>query len=201
MNGAARALEQAGLLGKIKRTGLAPASLLKRYIEGGSVQDVWWNVKDLGYLTYYGAKAYAQCKITGKPGETFTAGRLGEFTTGEDVETVLGPAQIVTDKNIDVFKFQGAAVVPPLSSHWPGDAWRLRAFSCASTARIGGDVLAPSFGSGSGRSHGWNGAILVVAGQFAEDVVSISPTAGTGPDCNGCWRLGFPRGPGPALAD
>ena len=50
---AARALEQAGMLGKIKLTGLAPATLIKKYIEDGPVQDIWWNVKDLGYLTYY----------------------------------------------------------------------------------------------------------------------------------------------------
>ncbi len=105
MPAAARALDQAGLLGKIKLTGLAPASLLKKYIQGGSVQDVWWNVKDLGYLTYYGAQAYAQCKISGKAGETFKAGRLGEFTIGQDGEVVLGPAQIVTSKNLDLFKF------------------------------------------------------------------------------------------------
>ena len=105
MPAAARALEQANLLGKIKLTGLAPASLLRKYIEGGSVQDVWWNVKDLGYLTYYGSQAYAQCKISGKPGETFEAGRLGKYTVGEGGEVVLGPAQIVTAKNVDVFKF------------------------------------------------------------------------------------------------
>ena len=105
MPAAARALEQAGLLGKIKLTGLAPASLLKKYIQGGAVQDVWWNVKDLGYLTYYGAQAYAQCKITGKTGETFKAGRLGDYTIGEAGEVVLAPAQIVTSANLDVFKF------------------------------------------------------------------------------------------------
>jgi rhamnose transport system substrate-binding protein len=37
---AARALEQAGLLKKIKLTGLAPASLMKKYILDGSAQDI-----------------------------------------------------------------------------------------------------------------------------------------------------------------
>jgi rhamnose transport system substrate-binding protein len=102
---AARALDQAGSLGKIKLTGLAPATLIKKYIQNGSVQDIWWNVKDLGYLTYYGAQALAQCKIIGKEGETFKAGRLGEFTIGAKGEVVLGPAQIVTPANVDEFKF------------------------------------------------------------------------------------------------
>jgi rhamnose transport system substrate-binding protein len=74
---AARALEQAGRLDKIKLTGLAPATLIKKYIVAGQCQDIWWNVKDLGYLTYYAAQALAQGKITGKEGESFEAGRLG----------------------------------------------------------------------------------------------------------------------------
>ncbi len=102
---AARALEQAGLLKKIKLTGLAPASLMKKYIVDGSAQDIWWNVQDLGYLTYCAAQAYAQGKITGKKGETFDAGRLGNFTIGENGEVILGPAVIVTPENVDKFKF------------------------------------------------------------------------------------------------
>jgi rhamnose transport system substrate-binding protein len=102
---AARAMEQAGSLGKVKLTGLAPATLIKKYIENGTVQDIWWNVKDLGYLTYYAAQAVAQCKVTGKAGESFKAGRLGEYKVGEKGEVVLGPAQIVTPKNVNEFKF------------------------------------------------------------------------------------------------
>ncbi|MBV9998749.1 MAG: rhamnose ABC transporter substrate-binding protein [Verrucomicrobia bacterium] len=102
---AARALEQAGLLGKIKLTGLAPATLMKKYILAGQAQDIWWNVKDLGYLSYYAAAALATGKITGKKGETFTAGRLGERTIGDDGEILLGPAVIVTPENVNSFAF------------------------------------------------------------------------------------------------
>jgi rhamnose transport system substrate-binding protein len=102
---AARAMEQAGLLGKLKLTGLAPATLIKKYIQNGTVQDIWWNVKDLGYLTYYAAQAVASGQITGKEGETFKAGRLGEFTVGPGGEVVLGPAKIVTPANVEEFKF------------------------------------------------------------------------------------------------
>jgi rhamnose transport system substrate-binding protein len=102
---AARALEQAGELGRIKLTGLAPATLIKKYIVAGQVQDIWWNVSDLGYLTYYAAQALAECKLTGAPGQTFTAGRLGSFTVGKDGVVILGPAQIVTPQNVDQFKF------------------------------------------------------------------------------------------------
>jgi len=102
---AARALDQAGLLKKIKLTGLAPATLMKKYIVDGSAQDIWWNVQDLGYLTYYAAQAYAQGKITGKKGETFAAGRLGNYTVGDNGEVILGPAVTVTPENVDKFKF------------------------------------------------------------------------------------------------
>ena len=102
---AARALEQAKLIDKIKLTGLAPASFMTKYIKAGQAEDIWWNVQDLGYLTYYAAQAYAQCKLTGKEGETFEAGRLGKYTVGTDGEVVLGPAVIVTPANVDSFKF------------------------------------------------------------------------------------------------
>jgi rhamnose transport system substrate-binding protein len=102
---AARALEEAGSIGKVKLTGLAPATLMKKYIESGAAQDIWWNVTDLGYLTYYAAQMVAQCKITGKEGEKFTAGRLGEYTIGANGEIVLGPAKIVTPANVNEFKF------------------------------------------------------------------------------------------------
>ena len=55
---AARALEQAKLIDKIKLTGLAPATFMTKYIKAGQAQDIWWNVQDLGYLTYYAAQAY-----------------------------------------------------------------------------------------------------------------------------------------------
>ena len=102
---AARALEQSGALGKVKLTGLAPASLIKKYIVDGSVQDIWWNVTDLGYLSYFAAQNLAMCKITGKEGDKFVAGRLGEYTIGAAGQVVLGPAKIVTPKNVDEFKF------------------------------------------------------------------------------------------------
>ena len=102
---AARALEQAGMLNRVKLTGLAPATLIKKYIVAGQAQDIWWNVRDLGYLTYYAAQALAECKINGTAGQSFSAGRLGEYKIGTAGEIILGPAQIVTPQNVDQFKF------------------------------------------------------------------------------------------------
>ena len=103
---AARALEEAGMIGKVKLTGLAPATLISKYIKDGAAQDIWWNVSDLGYLTYQAAQALAQCKITGKEGDRFTAGRLGDTLIGAGGELILGPAKIVTPENVNEFELQ-----------------------------------------------------------------------------------------------
>jgi len=102
---AAQALQKAGLFPKIKLTGLAPVSLIKDYIATGSAQDVWWNVGNLGTLSYYAAQALATGKITGAEGDTFTAGDLGTFTVGKNGEVLLGNADIVTKDNVDKFPF------------------------------------------------------------------------------------------------
>ena len=78
---------------------------MKKYIEAGQSQDIWLNVTDLGYLTQHVAQLVASCKIKGNPGETFTAGRLGDYTIGENGVVVLGPAKIVTPTNLAEFKF------------------------------------------------------------------------------------------------
>ena len=43
--------------------------------------------------------------ITGKEGETFNAGRLGENTIGANGEILLGPPTVFTGDNIDKFDF------------------------------------------------------------------------------------------------
>ncbi len=100
---AARAAEEAGLTG-MALTGLAPASFMRKYVDEGSAQVIWWNVTDLGYLAYHVAQAVAQCQLTGAEGETLTAGRLGEYTIGAAGEIVLGPAEIVTPENVADFE-------------------------------------------------------------------------------------------------
>jgi rhamnose transport system substrate-binding protein len=102
---AATALADSGDLGDVKLTGLAPATLISDFIKTGDVQDIWWNVTDLGYLTMYAAKAVSQCGVDGSVGTTFDGGELGEYEVGEDGEVILGPAQIVTPENIDEFAF------------------------------------------------------------------------------------------------
>ena len=102
---AATALEDSGDLGRVKLTGLAPATLISEQIASGDVQDIWWNVGDLGRLSYHVAKGLAACDITGADGDEVDAGDLGTFTVGDKGEVILGEAQIVTPENLSDFPF------------------------------------------------------------------------------------------------
>ena len=102
---AAQALSQIGALGRVKLTGLAPSSLIKNYISSGNATDVWWNVTNLGTLSYYAAQALAEGKITGAAGQSFTAGSLGTFKIGANGQVLLGNADIVTAANVNAFPF------------------------------------------------------------------------------------------------
>ena len=102
---AATALEESGDLGAVKLTGLAPVSLIRDFIKGGDVQDIWWDVNALGELTMYAAKSLASCEIDGASGESFEAGDLGGYTIGDGGVVILGPAKVVTPENADDFAF------------------------------------------------------------------------------------------------
>ncbi len=101
----ARALQDAGLCGKIKLTGLGLPSEMAEYVKNGCCEEfALWNPVDLGYLTAYVAHRMLAGEITGKAGETFEAGRLGEYTIqadGDDVYIVLGPPFRFNAENID----------------------------------------------------------------------------------------------------
>ncbi|HEY7125298.1 MAG TPA: rhamnose ABC transporter substrate-binding protein [Ktedonobacterales bacterium] len=103
---AARYLKTAGLSGKIALTGLGTPNSLRSYVKDGTIKGFeLWDVGHLGYLAYYAAAALVQGKITGKQGETFTAGTLGTFTIGANGVVLLGPPTVFDANNIDQFNF------------------------------------------------------------------------------------------------
>ena len=102
---AAEALSQSGDLGRVKISGLGPVTLVKQYIDTGNVQDVWWNVQNLGTLTFATAEQYAQCKIEPKEGTSYEVDGLGKFTVGENGTVLLGEPTIVTPENVKDFPF------------------------------------------------------------------------------------------------
>ena len=70
---------------------------------------VVWNERDFGYLAAYVAHYVLDGTLTGKIGQTFTAGRLGKRTVavsdGNRPVVVLGDPLVFTKANVDKFNF------------------------------------------------------------------------------------------------
>jgi rhamnose transport system substrate-binding protein len=103
---AARAIEAAGKSGKVALTGLGTPNLMRKYVKDGAVQAFeLWDPSDLGYLAYYTAAALVDGIITGKPGETYVAGKLGSRKIVANSVVTLGPPLVFDKSNIDKFNF------------------------------------------------------------------------------------------------
>jgi rhamnose transport system substrate-binding protein len=103
---AARYLSTSPQKGKIKLTGLGFPNQMRKFVKDGTVEQFQlWVPKDVGYLAGQAAAALVSGRITGKEGEKFTAGRLGDYTIGANGEIVLGPLTTFDKDNIDEFDF------------------------------------------------------------------------------------------------
>jgi rhamnose transport system substrate-binding protein len=103
---AARYLSDSDAKGEVALTGLGTPNQMRPYVEDGTVEAfALWNPGDLGYLATYAAAALVNGDITGEEGETFEAGRLGEFTVGPDATVLLGEPYTFNADNIDDFDF------------------------------------------------------------------------------------------------
>ncbi len=103
---AARAIESVNKGGKVALTGLGTPNQLRKYVKDGTIQQfALWDPGKLGYLAYYAAAALIQGKITGKQGESFSAGTLGSKTIDANGVVLLGPPTVFTKDNIDQFNF------------------------------------------------------------------------------------------------
>jgi rhamnose transport system substrate-binding protein len=99
---AARYLSTSPQKGKIKLTGLGFPNQMRKYVKDGTVDEFQlWVPKDVGYLAGQAAAALVAGRISGKEGEKFKAGRLGEYTIGKNGEIVLGPLTTFNKGNID----------------------------------------------------------------------------------------------------
>lgn len=103
---AARYVSDSDFKGKVKVTGLGTPNQMRSYVEDGTVDAfALWNPEDLGYLAAFAAKALIDGDITGKEGDTFTAGKLGDFTVGADSTVLLGDPFQFNKDNIGDFDF------------------------------------------------------------------------------------------------
>ncbi|MFC3999012.1 rhamnose ABC transporter substrate-binding protein [Nocardiopsis sediminis] len=103
---AARYLSASDYKGEVALTGLGTPNQMNEYVKDGTVEEfALWDPKDLGYLAAYAGAALSAGQITGAEGETFEAGRLGEYTVGADGEVVLGPPTVFNADNVDDYDF------------------------------------------------------------------------------------------------
>ena len=103
---AARYLSGSTYKGKVQLTGLGTPNQMRAYVKDGTVKAfALWNPADLGYLAAYAGAALASGLITGKEGDKFKAGKLGEFTVGAGATVLLGNPFTFNAGNIDQFSF------------------------------------------------------------------------------------------------
>lgn len=105
--GAAEAVEQLHLAGKIAVVGNSMPNIIRKYIKDGTLKSaVLWNPADHGYLTVYTALAAAKGEIA--EGKEFSAGKLGAYKPFKDargLQVLLGKPLVFTIDNIDKFDF------------------------------------------------------------------------------------------------
>lgn len=103
---AGRYLSTSEYKGKVALTGLGTPNQLREYVEDGTITAfALWNPADLGYLAAYATKALIEGEMTGAEGDTFEAGKLGEFTVGADATVLLGDPFVFDASNIAQFNF------------------------------------------------------------------------------------------------
>ena len=103
---AARYLSTSEYKGKVALTGLGTPNQMREYVEDGTVTAfALWNPADLGYLTAYAAKALIEGEITGEEGDSFEAGKLGDYEVGADGTVLLGDPFVFDADNIGDFDF------------------------------------------------------------------------------------------------
>ena len=104
--GVAKAVEDAGLSGKVAVVGVSTPDLMRPYVKDGTVKKVLlWKAEDHGYLTVY--SAYRLLTTGVQLNQPFKAGRLGTFTPqmdGLNMQVFL-PTLVLTKANIDEYHF------------------------------------------------------------------------------------------------
>ena len=103
---AARYVSTSDYKGKVAVTGLGTPNQMRAYVKDGTVKEfALWNPEDLGYLAAYAAKALVDGTIKGDEGDTFKAGKLGDYKVGADHTVLLGDPYVFDAKNIGQFNF------------------------------------------------------------------------------------------------
>lgn len=104
----AKAMQDEGLCDQVRVSGLGlPSEMVSYTMNGCAPEFALWDFRDLGYLTYYTAYGLATGQLSGDIGESFTAGRMGDYTIEEDPgrpgskRILMGPFTVYTADNVE----------------------------------------------------------------------------------------------------
>lgn len=105
---AAKAMQDEGMCEQVRVSGLGlPSEMVSYTMNGCAPEFALWDFRDLGYLTYYTAYGLASGQLSGDIGETFTAGRMGDYTIEEDPgragskRILMGPFTVYNADNVE----------------------------------------------------------------------------------------------------
>lgn len=105
---AAKAIQDEELCDQVKVSGLGvPAEMVTYTMNGCAPEFALWDFADLGYLTYYTSYLLATGQIEGEVGETFNAGRMGDYSIEKDPtrdagsRVLMGPFTVYTKDNVE----------------------------------------------------------------------------------------------------
>ena len=107
---AAKAMQDEGLCEDVAVSGLGlPSEMVDFTMNGCAPEFALWSFVDLGYLSTYVSYLLATGAIEGVEGETFNAGRMGDFTIEKDptrpdvdaLRVLMGPFTIYTPENVE----------------------------------------------------------------------------------------------------
>jgi rhamnose transport system substrate-binding protein len=105
---ASKAMQDEGMCDQVKVSGLGlPSEMVSYTMNGCAPEFALWDFRDLGYLTYYTAYGMATGQLTGEIGESFTAGRMGDYAIEEDPgrpgakRILMGPFTVYTSDNVE----------------------------------------------------------------------------------------------------
>lgn len=104
---AAQAMTQEGLCDQVKVSGLGlPDEMREFTLSGCAPAFALWSFVDLGYLAYYVAYGIATGQIEAAEGQSFVAGRMGEYTITADptrdagLRVLMGPFTVYNADNV-----------------------------------------------------------------------------------------------------
>ena len=103
---AAKYLSTSDYKGKVALTGLGLPNEMRSFVKDGTVTEfALWDPAQLGYVAAFAGKALVDGDITGKEGDTFDAGEMGEIEVGENGVAIVGPPTRFNADNIDDYDF------------------------------------------------------------------------------------------------